>query len=46
MARVRDELTGIPVEWIEEILPAAFNQDIPTTPLAERNERLATSTDS
>jgi predicted ATP-dependent protease len=26
----RDELTVIPVERIEEALPAAFNQDTPT----------------
>jgi len=28
----RDELTVIPVERIEEILPAAFNQDSPSAP--------------
>ncbi|SPP65369.1 hypothetical protein [Nitrospira lenta] len=43
---MRDELTVIPVERIEEILPAAFNQDIPTAPSAEPNEPLATSTAS
>jgi ATP-dependent Lon protease len=41
---VRDQLTFIPVERIEEVLPAAFNQDIPAAPPAERDEPLATST--
>ena len=41
---VRDELTFILVERIEEVLPAAFNQDASTTPPSERNEPLATST--
>jgi hypothetical protein len=43
---VCDELTLIPVEQIEKVLPAAFNQDIPTAPPAERNEPLATATAS
>ena len=43
---VRDELTFILVERIEEVLPAAFNQDAPTSPPAERDEPLATSTAS
>jgi len=43
---VRDELTFILVERIEEVLPAAFNQDAPTIPPAERDEPLATSTAS
>ena len=43
---VRDELTFILVERIEEVLPAAFNQDVPTSPPAERDEPLATSTAS
>jgi ATP-dependent Lon protease len=34
----RNELAVTPVERIEEVLPAAFNQDIPTAPPAERNE--------
>ncbi|MEQ1793199.1 MAG: endopeptidase La [Nitrospira sp.] len=38
---VRDELTFIPVERIEEVLPAAFNQDRVVS--AERDEPLATS---
>ncbi len=41
---VRDELTFIPVERIEEVLPAAFNQD--TAAATERDEPLATSTTS
>ena len=41
---VRDELTFILVERIEEVLPAAFNHDI-TSPV-ERDEPLATSTTS
>lgn len=43
---VRDELTFILAERIEEVLPAAFNQDAPTTPPTERDEPLATSTAS
>jgi ATP-dependent Lon protease len=43
---VRDELKFILVERIEEVLPAAFNQDAPTIPPAERDEPLATSTAS
>ena len=43
---VRDELTFILVERIEEVLPAAFNQDATTVPPAERDEPLATSTAS
>ena len=43
---VRDELKFILVERIEEVLPAAFNQDAPTSPPAERDEPLATSTAS
>ncbi|HSA61636.1 MAG TPA: endopeptidase La [Nitrospiraceae bacterium] len=43
---VRDELKFILVERIEEVLPAAFNQDAPTAPPAERDEPLATSTAS
>jgi ATP-dependent Lon protease len=43
---VRDELTFILVERIEEVLPAAFNQDAPASPPAERDEPLATSTAS
>ena len=39
---VRDELTVIPVERIEEVLPAAFNQDATASP--ERAEPLAAST--
>jgi ATP-dependent Lon protease len=41
---VREELTFILVERIEEVLPAAFNQDASTTPPSERDEPLATST--
>ena len=41
---VRDELTVIPVERIEEVLPAAFNQDAVSTP--EKHEPLTTSTAS
>ena len=41
---VREELTFILVERIEEVLPAAFNRDASTTPPAERDEPLATST--
>ena len=41
---VRDQLTFIPVERIEEVLPAAFNQD--RVAPAERDEPLATSTAS
>jgi ATP-dependent Lon protease len=41
---VRDELTVIPVERIEEVLPAAFNQDAAEP--AEKNEPLTTSTTS
>lgn len=41
---VRDELTFIPVERIEEVLPAAFDQDGVVS--AERDEPLATSTAS
>ena len=43
---VRDKLTVIPVERIEEVLPAAFNQDSPAASTAERDEPLATSTAS
>lgn len=43
---VREELTFILVERIEEVLPAAFNQDAPASPPAERDEPLATSTAS
>jgi ATP-dependent Lon protease len=43
---VRDELTFILVERIEEVLPAAFNQDAPTSPPAKRDEPLATSSAS
>jgi predicted ATP-dependent protease len=43
---VRDELTVIPVQRIEEVLSAASNQDIPTTPLTKRDEATATSTAS
>ena len=39
---VRDELTFIPVERIEDVLPAAFNHD--TAAAAERDEPLATTT--
>ena len=41
---VRDELTFILVERIEEVLPAAFNHDIASP--VERDEPLATSTTS
>jgi hypothetical protein len=41
---VRDELATIPLAQIEEVLPAAFNQNIPTVPPAERDEPLATAT--
>lgn len=41
---VRDELKFILAERIEDVLPAAFNQDAPTAPRAERDEPLATST--
>ena len=41
---VRDELTVIPVERIEEVLPAAFNQDPASSP--ERGEPLASATAS
>ena len=41
---VRDELTVIPVERIEEVLPAAFNQD--PAPSSERGEPLASATAS
>ncbi len=41
---VREELTFILVERIEDVLPAAFNQDASTTPPSERDEPLATST--
>jgi hypothetical protein len=34
----RVELTVIPVERIEEVLLATFNQDIPAAPPAERDE--------
>ena len=40
---VRDELTVIPVERIEEVLPAAFNHDADS---AERHEPVGTSTAS
>ena len=43
---VRNELTFILAERIEEVLPAAFNQDAPATARAERDEPLATSTAS
>ncbi|HSN03854.1 MAG TPA: S16 family serine protease, partial [Nitrospira sp.] len=43
---VRDELTFILVERIEEVLPAAFNKDAPASKGAERDEPLATSTAS
>ena len=43
---VRNELTFILAERIEEVLPAAFNQDVPTPLPAERDEPLATSTAS
>jgi ATP-dependent Lon protease len=38
---VRDELTILPVERIEDVLPAAFNQDSRST--AERPEPVTTS---
>ena len=41
---VREGLTFILVERIEEVLPAAFNQDAATPPPSERDEPLATST--
>lgn len=41
---VREELTFILAERIEDVLPAAFNQDASTTPPTERDEPLATST--
>jgi ATP-dependent Lon protease len=41
---MRDELTFILVERIEEVLPAAFNHDIASP--VERDEPLATSTAS
>ena len=41
---VRDELTILPVERIEEVLPAAFNQDSRST--AERPEPVTTSSAS
>jgi len=41
---VRDELTILPVERIEEVLPAAFNQDSPSA--AEQAEPVTTSTAS
>jgi ATP-dependent Lon protease len=43
---VRNELTFILAERIEEVLPAAFNQDAPPSARAERDEPLATSTAS
>jgi ATP-dependent Lon protease len=43
---VRNELTFILAERIEEVLPAAFNQDAPASQPAERDEPLATSTAS
>jgi ATP-dependent Lon protease len=43
---VREELTFILAERIEEVLLAAFNQDPSTTPPTERDEPLATSTTS
>ncbi|TKB72592.1 MAG: hypothetical protein E8D46_13375 [Nitrospira sp.] len=43
---VRNELTFILAERIEEVLPAAFNQDAPAQMRAERDEPLATSTAS
>ncbi len=43
---VRNELTFILAERIEEVLPAAFNQDAPPLARAERDEPLATSTAS
>lgn len=41
---VRDELTILPVERIEEVLPAAFNQDSPSA--AERPEPVTTASAS
>lgn len=41
---VREELTILPVERIEEVLPAAFNQDA-TSP-SERHEPVTTSSAS
>lgn len=41
---VREDLTFIPVERIEEVLPAAFNPDVMTP--TEQDEPLATSTAS
>ncbi|MBA5868840.1 MAG: endopeptidase La [Nitrospira sp. CR2.1] len=41
---VRDELTILPVERIEEVLPAAFNQDSPSA--SERPEPVTTSSAS
>jgi ATP-dependent Lon protease len=43
---VRNELTFILAERIEEVLPAAFNQDAPAPARAERDKPLATSTAS
>ena len=43
---VRNELTFILAERIEEVLPAAFNQDALASATAERDEPLATSTAS
>ena len=43
---VRDELTFILVERIEEVLPAAFTQDATASIGAERDEPLASSTAS
>ena len=43
---VRNELTFILAERIEEVLPAAFNQDAPPSARAKRDEPLATSTAS
>jgi ATP-dependent Lon protease len=43
---VRNELTFILAERIEEVLPAAFNQDAPASARAKRDEPLATSTAS
>lgn len=43
---VRDQLTVILVEQIEEVPLAAVNQDIPSAPLAERDELFARSTAS
>jgi ATP-dependent Lon protease len=41
---VRDELSFVLVERIEDVLPAAFNQDVVPPHRAERDEPLATST--